>query len=197
MGASLMLGSVVEWLTPIPKKAKDGVHAESWTINGGVNNVTQGDPVPVIYGEVLTEGYPISAGILASKVAVSEGAAAAVAIGGNTSPAFMTGGGGTYTAVVTLSASPRNVGSVQSYAWTVTGFTEAVAKRVLQTTTATVRIELDFTLSANQINSSAGTVSLSVVAAKSYDTYDMNDTATVTASVPVTVVMNSSTYAAP
>lgn len=69
MGMSLMIGAVTEWLTPsIKKKTNDESSLKSYAFSGPVNNVEQGYPVPVIYGEVLTGSHVISASIIAEEL---------------------------------------------------------------------------------------------------------------------------------
>lgn len=69
MGASMVLGGVVEMLSPTPK-IKTGVDAEktenkpSYNFNGPVNTVAQGHPVPLAYGKIMTGSAVISAGMI-------------------------------------------------------------------------------------------------------------------------------------
>src|SRR6185312_12238934 len=158
--ASLVLGSVVEWLSSVPKQQDATKSLESWTMGGAVSTADQGLPVPVIYGEVLTGGYTISAGVNASQMTPSSTIEPTVTIGGDPNPSINTGGGGTFTVVVTLSAGPFNVGEPYTYAWTVSGFAGAVARRVSRQTTATVRVELDYSKGANLVYSDTGSVSV-------------------------------------
>jgi len=68
-GAAMVLGGVVEMLSPTPK-IKSGVDAEktenkpSYNFNGPVNTVAQGHPVPLAYGEIMTGSAVISAGMV-------------------------------------------------------------------------------------------------------------------------------------
>ncbi len=69
LGASMVLGGVVEMLSPTPK-IKTGVEAEktenkpSYNFNGPVNTVAQGHPVPLAYGKIMTGSAVISAGMI-------------------------------------------------------------------------------------------------------------------------------------
>lgn len=69
LGASMVLGGVVEMLSPTPK-IKTGVDAEktenkpSYNFNGPVNTVAQGHPVPLAYGKIMTGSAVISAGMI-------------------------------------------------------------------------------------------------------------------------------------
>lgn len=66
-GVGMMLGAVVEWLTPIPKRQEyeNPENKPSYYFNGGANTTTQGLPVPVGYGELLVGSHVVSVGIYA------------------------------------------------------------------------------------------------------------------------------------
>lgn len=190
-GASLMIGSVVEWLTSMPRREDATKSLESWTFNGAANSADQGLPVPIIYGEVLTGGYPISAGINASQVTPTGAIEPLVTIGGDPNPVANTGGGGFFTMVVTLSAGPFNIGEPYSYSWTVSGFAGAVQRRITKQTTATVRVELDYNLAANLNYSDTGTVSVTV---SGKDANGSGNTVQANASQAVRVSINTTVY---
>lgn len=86
VGVSMMVGAVTEWLTPTPKKKEVTADAQSWTLSGPSNTADQGYPVPIIYGEVLTGGYPVSGGISASQLNSGGTLDADVAIVGERDP---------------------------------------------------------------------------------------------------------------
>lgn len=68
MGAAMMLGGVVQMLSPQPQglSAKDSAqNGASYNFNGPVNTSAQGNPVPVLYGEMLIGSAVISGGIYA------------------------------------------------------------------------------------------------------------------------------------
>ena len=70
MGVSLALGGISELLTPkVGTSDFQNDSTQSWTLNGPGNTVDQGYPVPVIYGEVLTGGYVVSAGMSVAEAA--------------------------------------------------------------------------------------------------------------------------------
>ena len=82
-GLGLVAGSVIEMLTPTAKRdSNSGARLNSWTFSGPGNDLGQGQPVPVIYGEVLTGGYAISGGLASSDLSVSGSIDPAVTIGG-------------------------------------------------------------------------------------------------------------------
>ena len=64
LGASLVLGGIVQLLTPVPKSqsAKDEKDA-NYSFNGPVNTTAQGHPVPLLYGRMKVGSAVISAGI--------------------------------------------------------------------------------------------------------------------------------------
>jgi predicted phage tail protein len=57
MGASLILGGIVEMMTPKPKEREE---AASYFFNNGIQQVRQGLPVPIGYGRKIIFGTPIS-----------------------------------------------------------------------------------------------------------------------------------------
>lgn len=65
-GVALALGGVAQMLSPPPTQPKPKERPEnepSYTFNGPVNTSSQGQPVPVLYGELIVGGAVISAGI--------------------------------------------------------------------------------------------------------------------------------------
>lgn len=71
IGTSLVIGGVVELLSPRPKKAASasGDESTSYYFDGAVNTERQGSPVPLIYGRVLVGSHPISASISVDEIA--------------------------------------------------------------------------------------------------------------------------------
>jgi predicted phage tail protein len=66
MGISMIVGGVIQLLSPQPKapKAQDRVdNKPSYAFNGPLNTQAQGNPVPVLYGELTVGSAVISAGI--------------------------------------------------------------------------------------------------------------------------------------
>jgi len=63
----MILGGVVQLLTPIPKgsAANTAANAPSYVFNGAVNTQAQGNPVPLLYGRMIVGSAVISAGIKA------------------------------------------------------------------------------------------------------------------------------------
>lgn len=90
MGAGMILGGVVQLLTPIPKGrgAEDRPDNKSSAVfNGAVNTQAQGNPVQVLYGELIVGSAVISAGINAVDQAFVPSGRPAIGSGGG-------GGGG-------------------------------------------------------------------------------------------------------
>lgn len=66
MGYAMIVGGVVQLLTPTPKgmASKDRPeNTPSYNFNGPVNTQAQGNPVPLLYGELIVGSAVISAGI--------------------------------------------------------------------------------------------------------------------------------------
>jgi len=125
-GISLMIGAVTEWLTPVPKEDEATENKQSWTLNGPSNTAEQGYPVPVLYGEVLTGGYPISASVSASQVNVGGTLDPDVDITGNRNPVLNSFLNSWYldsvlarpsTMNMQLSALPINLSEPYTYEW--------------------------------------------------------------------------------
>ncbi|MGZ6477653.1 MAG: tail assembly protein [Bdellovibrionales bacterium] len=67
VGIGLMIGGVVQMLSPVPKAddpQEDPAHKPSYVFNGPVNTIAQGQPVPVGYGRLIVGGAVISAGVV-------------------------------------------------------------------------------------------------------------------------------------
>jgi predicted phage tail protein len=170
-GVSLMLGAVVEWLTPIRRKEDYNGRAQSWTIGGPSNTADQGTPISVIYGEVLVGSYPISAGIVATQVNPGGTQAPSVALGGQNAINFSTGGAiGTKTVVVRLSAASLNLAEPYTWVWSRTGFAAAAAVRLVVANTASLHLELDYAITATgQVKADSGTVSVAMTGKSTTD----------------------------
>jgi len=74
MGTSLIIGGVVQMLTPMPSTniSDDNNKPDnkpSYAFNGSVNTSAQGYPVPVGYGRMIVGSAVISAGIVAEELA--------------------------------------------------------------------------------------------------------------------------------
>lgn len=67
MGISMIVGGVVQLLSPQPKMSKDDRKDDrtSYAFNGAINVQAQGASVPVLYGEMFTGSVVVSAGISA------------------------------------------------------------------------------------------------------------------------------------
>lgn len=88
MGYSLIVGGIVQLLTPTPKgrSAKDRPDNQpSLSFNGPINTQAQGNPVAVLYGELIVGSAVLSAGIIAKDHAI---------IPTTTTPVGSGGGGG-------------------------------------------------------------------------------------------------------
>ncbi len=66
LGLSMMLGGIAQMLSPQQRvlSARDGPeNGASYNFNGPVNTTAQGNPVPLLYGEMFVGSATISAGI--------------------------------------------------------------------------------------------------------------------------------------
>jgi predicted phage tail protein len=73
MGVSMMIGGVVQMLTPVPKVSSQEMNNQpdnkpSYIFNGAVNTSAQGYPVPVGYGRMIVGSAVISAGIFVEEL---------------------------------------------------------------------------------------------------------------------------------
>lgn len=71
-GLGMMLGGVVQMLSPQPRGLKAGDRPDnqpSYVFNGAVNTQAQGNPVPVLYGRMVVGSAVVSAGIHAEDYA--------------------------------------------------------------------------------------------------------------------------------
>lgn len=74
LGATMILGGVIEALSPRPKTGTNGNdegRSNSYYFDGPANTEIQGSPVPLIYGRLLVGSHPISASITVDEVAVN------------------------------------------------------------------------------------------------------------------------------
>ena len=115
VGMSLMLGAVSEWLTPKPPgPGQQAASLNSYSFNGPQNNVDQGLPVPVIYGEVLAGSYVVSAEI--STQDLIGGGTLGLTLDGQTSQSCALSSG-TCMNTFKLVARPHGVVAPLYYSW--------------------------------------------------------------------------------
>jgi len=64
MGISLMIGGLIEMLSPRPKQSNNTTDdGTSYYFNGPVNTTAQGVPVPLVYGRCLVGSQAVSASV--------------------------------------------------------------------------------------------------------------------------------------
>ena len=67
VGASLVLGGIAQFISPVPKLATGSDSEQdprkSYSFSGIINVTRQGTPVPIVYGETIVGSIVISAGI--------------------------------------------------------------------------------------------------------------------------------------
>jgi predicted phage tail protein len=74
-GVAMIIGGVVQMLTPMPNMNADTSNNQpdnkpSYAFNGAVNTTAQGYPVPVGYGRMIVGSAVISAGIVAEELPI-------------------------------------------------------------------------------------------------------------------------------
>ncbi len=164
MGVSLAAGGIAQLLAKPPKKA-DFDQTKSWTINGPLNTTNQGQPIPVIYGEVLTGGIPISAGVTTTRPVVADTTEASGQIGGNFDVIVVEGGpvaGG--QVVMHFSVSGTNIMDISHYNWSFGGTTHASSAVITSgQNTASVQVTLTYTIPSATVTYDNFNVQCSVV----------------------------------
>lgn len=186
-GVSMMLGSVVEWLTPIQKK-EENVRSGSWTISGADAPIEQGNPIPVIYGEVMTSGFPISGGSVAAQVAVTGSIDPSVSIGGESSIKVSTSpAGGDYFVMLHYTGAPFNLSEPFTWTWSRTGFAKAKNFEVLPSPPGTFSAKVRYTVPANTDHTDTGTIKVQLKARKLVDGTSVD----VMAELPVKVFVDT------
>lgn len=162
LGIMLMVGSVAEMLAPHPTKEKTADDIKSWTINGPLNTTDQGNPVPVIYGEVLTGGVPISAGLTTSRGITAPLIAPSAQIGGDIDEVFRFGGPVSNGQIVLYySVSTQYMIEPFTYSWTKSGFSGA-SNVVIDGDGATISLTLTYDISLEQLSTDTGTLQATV-----------------------------------
>lgn len=110
IGVALVLGGVSQMLTPMPKTGEPKERPENTPntqFSGPVNTQAQGQPVPIVYGELVCGSAVISAG-LSNGFTVSNTATSTPTSGSGTGtyggPSFSKGGGTGYETVSEFAA---------------------------------------------------------------------------------------------
>lgn len=82
-GIAMVIGGVVQLLTPTPKgRSSEDDKPPSHNFNGPLNTQAQGYPVPVLYGELIVGSAVLSAGITTKDQAIAPSNAPRVGSGG-------------------------------------------------------------------------------------------------------------------
>jgi predicted phage tail protein len=70
LGASLALGGIMQMLSPTQRglSTSDASNGASYNFNGPVNTQAQGNPAPLLFGEMIVGSAVISAGIQAEDI---------------------------------------------------------------------------------------------------------------------------------
>ena len=73
MGAAMVIGGVIQMLSPVPKTASQQEQAvtenkPSYLFNGAFNSTQQGLPVPVVYGQMLVGSSVVAIGTWAEAI---------------------------------------------------------------------------------------------------------------------------------
>ncbi len=116
-GVGMVSGAISEWLTPTPNN-KQAASLNSYSFSGPTNNVGQGLPVPVIYGEVMAGSYTVSA--LVSTEDLVGGGSLGMEIDGTTSlMCHIDTLGASCMNTCTLFARPSGVVPELYYSWSI------------------------------------------------------------------------------
>lgn len=73
IGASLVLGGISQLLVPVPKVSGPQERPEnkpSYLFNGAVNTTEQGQPIPLLYGELIVGSAVVSAGLTDKEIPI-------------------------------------------------------------------------------------------------------------------------------
>lgn len=71
-GIGLVIGGVVQMLTPTPRgRSSEDDKSANYNFNGPINTQAQGNPVPVLYGELIVGSAVLSAGISTQDQAIA------------------------------------------------------------------------------------------------------------------------------
>ena len=72
IGVSMVLGGVTRLLSPTvgAESAEAADNKPSYIFNGATNTISQGQPVPILYGEMTVGSAVVSAGISANDIAI-------------------------------------------------------------------------------------------------------------------------------
>jgi predicted phage tail protein len=62
MGVSLAIVGIQQLMAPDPAVDKDA--STNYLFSGGANNAVEGDPIPILYGELRVPGRPIAVDII-------------------------------------------------------------------------------------------------------------------------------------
>jgi len=69
-GIAMIFGGVIQLLSPLPKDKRKEDRPPSYAFGGPVNTTAQGNPVPVLYGELIIGSAVVSAGIISEDIFV-------------------------------------------------------------------------------------------------------------------------------
>ena len=84
-GIGILAGGIMQMLTPVPKGTnmnEAAANTPNYAFSGPVNTQAQGNPVPLLYGEMITGSAVISAGITTSNNVVATQGPTSTALGG-------------------------------------------------------------------------------------------------------------------
>lgn len=86
-GVSMIIGGVIQMLSPQPKMAEQREERKpSYVIDGAVNTMAQGHPVPVGYGRMIVGSAVISAGMSVYQIGTDESESEQTGNGANPQP---------------------------------------------------------------------------------------------------------------
>jgi predicted phage tail protein len=70
LGASLVLSGIAQAMAQPPQQQQDQANTRSYLFNGPVNSTQQGNPVPILYGQLMIGSQVASANLQAYDIAI-------------------------------------------------------------------------------------------------------------------------------
>lgn len=109
MGGAMMLGGILQMISPQPKAANNAQATQNYLLSGMANVTTQGVPVPVVYGRMRVGSVLVSIGYSAEEF--SPNSTLMTPSGGGDAFAPFYGAGGTYVGYTPAGEQTQTIGT--------------------------------------------------------------------------------------